>query len=74
MWIKVEGGGFTKYKALSFTKHPNYFTMEDMVLAISADIVHTYTGDWVFHWGFGAQGPGVEKAQKLTDRGAIVPG
>lgn len=63
MWIKLDGGGFKKYKPLSFNKQPEFFTMEDMVLAIARDIIHVHNGDWVFKWGYGARGPAVEKAE-----------
>ena len=72
MWIKVDGGGFKAYKALTFKKQPKYFTMEDMVMAISSDIIYEYTGDWVYRFGYGARGPGVSKAEKTLD--TIPPG
>lgn len=74
MWIKVEGGGFTKYQPLKFN-NPKYFTMDDMVVAIASDIVHTYTGDWVFRFGFGARGPAVTKTEAANgDSIGIPPG
>ncbi|NLB78885.1 MAG: hypothetical protein GX796_08605 [Clostridiaceae bacterium] len=72
MWIKLDGGGFKKYKPLSFNKQPEYFTMEDMVMAIAHDIIHVYNGDWVFKWGYGARGPAVEKAEASYN--TIPPG
>ncbi|MDD4113333.1 MAG: DUF6273 domain-containing protein [Herbinix sp.] len=72
MWIKLDGGGFKKYKPLSFNKQPKFFTMEDMVLAIARDIIHEYNGDWVFNVGYGARGPAVEKAESSYD--TIPPG
>lgn len=74
MWIKIDGDGFKKYKPISFTKEPNYFTKEDMLTAIASDIVYKFTGDWVFQFGFGARGPSVAKAEKLGSNAAMPPG
>lgn len=75
MWIKVAGGGFTPYKSLRFNKQPKFFTKEDMVRAIASDIIHKYTGDWVYNFGYPATGPGVEKIGKnIGEDGAMPPG
>ncbi len=75
MWIKVEGGGFSKYQPLSFNKQPKYFTMEDMVKAIAQDIIYEYIGDWVYRFGYAATGPGVTKTQSSDGGvGAMPPG
>lgn len=75
IWIKVEGGGFTPYKPLRFNKQPKFFTKEDMVRAIASDIIHKYTGDWVYNFGYPATGPGVEKIGKnIGEDGAMPPG
>ena len=75
MWINVAGGGFKPYQPLKFNNQPNYFTREDMVLAIARDIIHVYSGDWVFEMGYGARGPGVTKTQATVGAdGAMPPG
>lgn len=75
MWIKVTGGGFKAYKPLSFNKQPKSFTMEDMVTAIAQDIIHEYTGDWVYNFGFPARGPAVGKTESTVGQtGAMPPG
>lgn len=73
MWIKLEGGGFTKYKPLTFNKQPAYFTMEDMVKAISYDIISVYTGEWVFRYGYPATGPGVNKTKSTVGEKGAMP-
>lgn len=75
MWIKMEGDGFTPYQPLSLNKQPKYFTKEDMVLAITSDVIYTYTGDWVYKFGFPARGPGVKKTEATVGQsGAMPPG
>lgn len=75
MWIKVAGGGFAPYQPLRFNTQPEFFTMEDMVLAIARDIIYEYTGDWVFKFGYPARGPGVVKTESTVGQdGAMPPG
>jgi hypothetical protein len=73
MWIKVEGGSFSKYQPLNFNKQPKYFTMEDMVKAIAQDIIYEYTGDWVYNFGYPARGPGVSKTQSSDGGIGVMP-
>ncbi len=73
MWINVAGGGFKAYQPLKFNKQPNYFTREDMVLAIARDIIYEYSGDWVFRFGYGARGPSVNKTQSTVGEDGAMP-